>query len=33
MIVTANAVKQAAKGRRFSYLCGLNKEYGKIVSV
>lgn len=29
----AAAVKQAFKGRRFSYLCGLNKEYGKIVSV
>ena len=30
---TAAAAKQAAKGRRFCYLCDLNKEYGKIVSV
>ena len=29
----AVAVKQASKGRRFCYLCDLNKEYGKIVSV
>jgi hypothetical protein len=29
----ADAVKQASKGRRFCYLCGLNKEYEKIVSV
>jgi hypothetical protein len=32
-MMTAAAVKQASTGWRFSYLCGLNKEYGKNFSV